>query len=50
MLLNTITDHLTAQMEEEKDKLTTHMGVSKRRVPHFRYERIGSSNSLKSLD
>jgi hypothetical protein len=35
MLLNTITDHLTTQMEQEKDKLTTHAGASKKWIPDF---------------
>ncbi len=47
MLLNTVIDRLTTQ---EVVAPIMHSGVSKRRVPHFRYERIGNENSLSSLD
>lgn len=43
-------DHLRMQMDKETDQPMSSAGVSKRRVPHFRYQRVGSSNVTKSLD
>lgn len=46
-----IADLLSSQTNTpEGDKSILHVGASKRKLPHFRYERIDSSNCLKSLD
>jgi len=50
MLLNTITDRLLFQAEQDGVQHTPPDAGVKRRVPHFRYERLNGSNSLQSLD
>lgn len=51
MLLDTIMDCLSTQMEhEEKDKQNKKPRVSRQRIPHFHYKRIGTANTLISLD
>jgi hypothetical protein len=44
-------DYLSTQMEhEEKDKQNKQQRVSRQRIPHFHYKRIGTANTLISLD
>jgi len=51
MLLDTITDRLRAQAEREEAANVPPAGVvTKRRMPHFRYQRVGTSNDLKAVD
>ena len=50
MLLDTITDRLRMQEQSPTNLPTSLESHSRRRMPHFRYSRDGSSNVLMSLD
>jgi hypothetical protein len=50
MLLDAITDCLRLQSDQQWDVPALHIGVPKRKLPHFHYERGGLMGSLKSLD
>jgi hypothetical protein len=50
MLLNAIADLLASQQQQENGNKMPLASSSKRKVPHFRYQRVGTSNILRSID
>jgi len=50
MLLNAIADLLASQQQQEDGNKMPLASSSKRKVPHFRYQRVGTSNILMSID